>query len=152
MIRAFLFAAGARRVHRESDLDTRFQRALKARLLQLAPRLSRRILVYRECKGLEYAPVNDHCDRARIDVNAKFKRVAARFDGLPHCNADASGARYPHPLPMRFIDDRLLFLLRHRRTAIGGWREVVREDLDEVGAALELDAYLLASFPRRVDE
>ncbi len=62
------------------------------------------------------------------------------------------GAGHLHPLPMRFIDDGLLFLERDRRAAVRCRREVIHVDLDEVSTVFDLYPHLLSTLPRRVHE
>jgi hypothetical protein len=113
---------------------------------------SRRILVYGEREGHEYSLLHDHPDGFRIDVDAELERVAAGLDGLPHGDAGVGGASHFHPLPVRFIDDRLLFLEGQGRAAIGRRLQVVGVNLYEIGSVLDLDPQLLAAFPWRVHQ
>src|SRR5262249_23765378 len=65
-------------------------------------------------------------------------------------DASVRGAGYLYPLPMRFINDRLLLLRGDRRAPIGGWLKIVDVNLDKISSVPELYPHLLASFIRRV--
>src|SRR5215831_5057223 len=101
MIGPCLLAMCTRRVYRESDLDAGLERPLKARLRHLCHRETLALCLDSSDGEPERhvdALLNDLPDGFRVDVRHKFKRVAARFNGLLHGNAGVGGAGHSYAL------------------------------------------------------